>query len=90
MDGQVAENQRHEERLLDIPDKTATTKAEPGPTERTYILRHRALEDAMVVAEQQGESSFSLHPWTYIDMGESTEFDSRATMEVADEGYKAS
>lgn len=51
--------QRHEEKLLETPDEPARTKAEPGPSERTYILRHRALEDAMVMAEQQSTRS---HP----------------------------
>jgi hypothetical protein len=43
--------QRHD----DKPTAVAKDKIQPGPSEKTYILRHRALEDAMVVAEQQGE-----------------------------------
>jgi regulator-associated protein of mTOR len=43
--------QRHDDRK---PTAVAKDKVQPGPSEKTYILRHRALEDAMVVAEQQG------------------------------------
>lgn len=78
---------------METPDEDPTAKVEPGPSEKTYILRHRALEDAMVVAEQQGTSALpsmsSLSP-ARLMRSVADVMSSWFAVEVGDEGYHTS
>lgn len=48
----IAENQRASS--VDEEDETANPATQVKNSERTWMLRHRMLEDSLVLAEQQG------------------------------------